>query len=608
MTDPPHVPEFVTVEVAAQRHFGARYALISLNSPKIAPRFQAGQFLFLYPGGADDFYLPRPFSPFDVKGDTVSILYQVVGKGTTRMKTLLPGDRLRMLAPLGKPFPLNRDAEGWLLIGGGMGIAPLHMLATHLAGVPGEEREMIVLYGASREDCLVGCDYLNRLGCRVSYATEDGSTGEKGTVLALLEQAHLPEPRILKGWQIVAAGPPQMLHEVSRWGRTFDLAVDLYLEQRMACGVGACLGCVVERSMSKPEEEDAATDRYEPICTNGPVFRSTDVVIADDDSLKNLPPSPERDEGAFETDDECDECTATTIGTLALRNPLIAASGTFGCGKEYRDLVDYRFLGALVTKAVSRDPMPGNPPPRIAEVFGGMLNSIGLQNNGVERFIVEKVPLLGDLDTKVIVNVAGRDEDEYADVIRRLDGRNGIDGFEINISCPNVKEGGALFGSDPKAAHRITSSARKATTLPLIVKLTPNVSDPSSIARAVEEAGCDGISLINTVRGMGVDLRTRKPLLTTVTGGLSGPAIKPVALANLWMIRQATSLPLIGMGGIMNWKDALEFFVTGARAIQIGTVFFVNPYAPKDILTGLKRYLRECGCRSLEDLVGTLRY
>jgi dihydroorotate dehydrogenase (NAD+) catalytic subunit len=250
--------------------------------------------------------------------------------------------------------------------------------------------------------------------------------------------------------------------------------------------------------------------------------------------------------------------------------------------------------------------MAGNPVPRIAEVRGGMLNSIGLQNRGVDYFLREKVPLFRDLGTRVIVNVAGRDEAEYTDVVRRLDGIDGIDAFEINISCPNVKKGGMLFGSDPESAFRVMSSIRKTTELPVIAKLTPNVTDPGIIAKTVEEAGSDGISLINTIRGMSIDLRTLKPVLASGIGGFSGPAIKPAALANLWIVLKATALPVIGMGGIMNGQDALEFIAAGAVAVQLGTVFFVNPRAPEVILEEMTEYLRTHGYSSLKSLIGVV--
>lgn len=294
------------------------------------------------------------------------------------------------------------------------------------------------------------------------------------------------------------------------------------------------------------------------------------------------------------------------IGKLTLKNPVMTASGAFGYGTEYEDVADLDKLGGIVTKAVTARPRAGNAPPRIIETPSGMLNAIGLANVGVEAFIAEKMPFLRTVDTRVVVNVAGSTVDEYVAVCRRLDDCEGVDALEINISCPNVKEGGISFGADPKLAFEVLSAARKATWLPLIAKLTPNVTDIRPIARAAQDAGSDALSLINTLYGMAVDVASRKPLLSNVTGGLSGPAIKPVALAMVWKAVQAVKIPVIGIGGIMSATDALEFLIVGAWAVQVGTANFVDPGCPVRIAEDLEHYCAQEGIHSLSEVVGSL--
>lgn len=295
------------------------------------------------------------------------------------------------------------------------------------------------------------------------------------------------------------------------------------------------------------------------------------------------------------------------IGALELRNPVLTASGTFGYAREFDGLVDFSKLGGVVTKTITLEPRVGNPPPRIVETPAGMLNSIGLANVGVERFIAEKLPFLASLDTKVIVNVAGRSEEEFVAVVERLEPEAGFDAFELNFSCPNVKEGGLAFSSDPAVTLRVTRAVRKVTTRPLIVKLTPNVTDIATIAVAAEDGGADAVSAINTLVGMAVDVRTRRPRIATVTGGLSGPAIRPVAVARVWQIARRVRIPVIGIGGIMDAQDALEFLIAGATAVQVGTANFVRPDAAQQVAEGIERYCEEHGFRSVQELIGSLQ-
>jgi len=295
------------------------------------------------------------------------------------------------------------------------------------------------------------------------------------------------------------------------------------------------------------------------------------------------------------------------IGTLKLKNPIMTASGTFGYGGEYVDYVDLNKLGAIVVKGLSLKPRVGNPPPRIMETPSGMLNAVGLQNIGVHIFIEEKLPILRKYDTNVIANIYGETYDEYKKVAQKLTSAKGVHALEVNISCPNVRKGGLSFGADPKSAAAVTRKVKEVTDLPVIVKLTPNVTDITAIAAAVEKAGADAISLINTLTGMSVDIFTRRPHLKNVTGGLSGPAIKPVALRMVWQVLQKISIPVIGIGGIMNAEDALEFLILGAKAVQIGTANFINPQATIEIIAGIERYMELNGIKNISKLIGTFR-
>ncbi len=292
---------------------------------------------------------------------------------------------------------------------------------------------------------------------------------------------------------------------------------------------------------------------------------------------------------------------------LSLTNPVMTASGTFSYGIEYSHFFDIQRLGAIVCKGTTLEPRDGNPQPRLAETASGVLNSIGLQNIGVKALIKEKAPIWASWRVPVIVNIAGETIDDYAQLARQLNGVAGISAIEVNISCPNIKAGGAEFGADPKSAARVTASVKAATSLPILVKLTPNTSDIARIATAVAEAGADAISLINTLKGMVIDITKRKPLLGNITGGLSGPAIKPVALSMVYEVAGVVDLPVIGCGGITTASDAIEFIMAGASAIQVGTANFANPRAPLDILEGIEQFMQKEGISNLTDLIGAAR-
>ncbi|MBQ3104708.1 MAG: dihydroorotate dehydrogenase [Lachnospiraceae bacterium] len=297
--------------------------------------------------------------------------------------------------------------------------------------------------------------------------------------------------------------------------------------------------------------------------------------------------------------------TEVTIAGVTLKNPVMTASGTFGSGMEYGDFVDLNRLGAVVTKGVANVPWPGNPTPRVAEVYGGMLNAIGLQNPGIDVFLKRDLPFLQQFDTKIIVNVCGKTTEDYIEVVERL-GDSCADMLEINVSCPNVKEGAIAFGQKADCLYDITSQIKKHAKQPVIMKLSPNVTDIGEMARAAEAGGADAISLINTLTAMKIDIYSRKFCLANKTGGLSGPAIKPVAVRMVYQAACAVKIPIIGMGGIANGEDALEFMMAGATAVSVGAMNFANPYATIETIEGIERFMEEQGIASLTELIGCM--
>ena len=297
--------------------------------------------------------------------------------------------------------------------------------------------------------------------------------------------------------------------------------------------------------------------------------------------------------------------TKVNLAGVELKNPVMTASGTFGSGAEYSEFVDLNRLGAVVTKGVANVPWPGNPTPRIAEVYGGMLNAIGLQNPGIDVFAKRDIPFLKQYDTKIIVNVCGKTTEDYIEVVERL-ADEPVDLLEINISCPNVKEGGIAFGQDPKAVEAITREVKKYAKQPVIMKLSPNVTDITEMAKAAEAAGADALSLINTITGMKIDIHRRKFAIANKTGGMSGPAIKPIAVRMVYQVAQAVKIPIIGMGGIATAEDAIEFILAGASAVSVGAMNFVDPYTTVKVVEGIEDYMRTYHVENLTDLIGAV--
>lgn len=294
------------------------------------------------------------------------------------------------------------------------------------------------------------------------------------------------------------------------------------------------------------------------------------------------------------------------IAGVELKNPVMTASGTFGSGEEYSELVNLSRLGAVVTKGVANVPWPGNPAPRIAETYGGMINAIGLQNPGIDVFIKRDIPFLKQYDTRIIVNVCGKSKEDYIEVVERL-ADEPVDLLEINISCPNVKEGGIAFGQRPDAAYEITKAVKERAKQPVIMKLSPNVTDITEMARAVEAGGADAVSLINTLTGMKIDIHRRRFAVANKTGGLSGPAIKPVALRMVYQTANAVKLPVIGMGGIAGAEDAIEFILAGATAVSVGTANFANPFTTEEVAAGIEDYMRKYNIEDINELIGAVK-
>lgn len=298
--------------------------------------------------------------------------------------------------------------------------------------------------------------------------------------------------------------------------------------------------------------------------------------------------------------------TKVTIAGVTFDNPVMVASGTFGSGEEFSEFVDLNRLGAVVTKGVANIPWPGNPTPRIAEVYGGMLNAIGLQNPGIDVFVSRDIPFLKKYDTKIIVNVCGKSTEDYCEVVERLADQP-VDMLEINISCPNVKEGGIAFGQDPKAVEAITREVKKHAKQPVIMKLSPNVTDITVMAKAAEAGGADALSLINTLTGMKIDVNKRAFAIANKTGGLSGPAVHPIAVRMVYQVANAVNLPIIGMGGIRNTEDALELILAGATAVSVGTANFVNPMVTMEIVEGIEQYMQMHGVADINELIGAVK-
>ena len=522
-----------------------------LRTEHIAAHAKAGQFVSVYCNEGSRL-LPRPISicEIDRKDGAIRLVYRVAGKGTAEFSGMRTGMQLKVVGPLGNGFPKKNKKA--FLIGGGIGIPPMLELAKEL-----DCEKKIVL--GFRDELFLLEDFRNR--GQIYIATEDGSAGTEGNVLDAIRENGLDADIIY------ACGPTPMLRAIKEYAAEQNIECWISMEERMACGIGACLACVC-----KSKEKDAHSNvKNKRICKEGPVFLAQEV----------------------------DLCGVT------LNNPVMTASGTFGAGEEYSEFVDLNCLGAVVTKGVANVPWEGNPTPRVAEVYGGMLNAIGLQNPGIDLFIERDIPFLKKYDTRIVVNVCGHTTAEYVEVVDRLADQP-VDLLEINISCPNVKEGGIAFGQNPKMVEDITREIKAHAKQPVIMKLSPNVTDITEMARAAEAGGADGLSLINTLTGMKIDIHRRTFALANRTGGMSGPAVHPVAVRMVYQTAQAVNIPIVGMGGIMNADDAIEMILAGATAVSVGTANFTNPQVTMEIVDGIRDYMERYQVKDIKELIGAV--
>ena len=499
-----------------------------------------GQFLELQLPG---FFLRRPLSVCDWDDAGVTILYKVVGKGTDWLAQCRPGQTLGALTGLGNGFDVAACGETTLLIGGGIGVPPMYGLARRLLAAG---KTPIAILGFNTAQEWFYEEEFRALGVQTVVTTVDGSYGVRGFVTDALPEVYDT---------FCACGPLPMLRALCR---AADKPGFLSLEARMGCGFGACMGCTIE-TLNGPKR----------VCREGPVT------------------------------------TNVTLCGRELENPIIPASGTFGYGYEFAELYDINCLGTFSFKGTTLHPRTGNAQPRIAEAPGGMLNAVGLQNPGVDAVIAEELPKLQRVFRKpVMANVSGFSIEEYVEVCRRLDVCGQVGWLEVNISCPNVHGGGMSFGTDPKAAAAVTRAVKDAVQKPVIVKLSPNVTSIADIAKACEDAGADAVSLINTVLGMRIDLRGKKPLLANKTGGMSGPAIFPLAVRMVWQVYEAVRIPIIGMGGVRTAEDVLELMLAGATAVEVGAANLVDPFACRDLVNDLPRVMEQYHIQNLNDIIG----
>ena len=616
--------------------------ILRIKNGFIASNFKPGQFVMLKinEGGLNPL-LSRPFSILNRFGDSeFEVLYRVFGKGTEMLSRIEEGGFLEVTGPLGNGF--NLDMEGgsgsavsgssrgsespaaeqavdvveqpenrkMILIAGGIGIAPLYSIplyspsSSELQGGNfetgrGEGRQSacktILYYGARKAEELYFRHSIHSRFDEVYFATDDGSFGFKGNIVDMLYEN-------IGGYadaDFYACGPKPMLNAlISRFSASgLSGRLQASLEESFGCGIGVCLGCVIKTKTNTGFE-------YKRVCKDGPVFYADDILIPEKEETSGI----SLISGAKSADKNAEPDLSVKLGNLFLDYPVMPASGTFGYGEEFFEIIDYDYFGALVTKGISLKPSKGNEMPRICETSCGMINSIGLQNVGFEKFRDEKMPFLRNFKKPVIVNFFGSSIDEYAELAEKLVNIGGIGALEANISCPNIKEGGRSFGSDPEVVYELVSSVKEKIGggPPLIVKLTPMVSDISLIAEVCEKAGADIISLINTIPAAAIDIKTKKFKLNRGYGGLSGAAVKPVALKLVGDVYNAVRIPVIGMGGISSWEDAAEFFLAGATAVAVGTYAFVNPKIITEITAGLKNYLAENGFDSIYRIIGSV--
>lgn len=522
---------------------------------------KAGQFIVLPPSEKTS-VMPRPFTIVAVENSEVSILFRIAGKNTQGYARLKKGKRIQVLGPQGTEIKFDSKSPSCIFVAGGIGGAALVMpIKKALA----EGKEVSVILGAKNKNQLVGLSFFTQLGVEVKTITESGRE-KTGFVTKLLEESLKNDAGVS---QIIACGPKIMLHAVAKLCKQYKNRCLVIVEEIMACGMGACKGCAVFGGKEGR--------KVKHVCLNGPTFNARWI------DWSKFMPAPSVSVQMWEnklnkTGSKID--FTCHLGPLTLEYPILNCSGTLDIDTCFDGSMDIQMLGALVIKGLSLYERAGNPMPRVCETPSGMLNAIGLEYIGLERFCKEALPKLLKLGIPIIANINGVNVEEYAQLALELNG-TGISAIEVNISCPNVKEGGILFGKDPKIARKVVMAVRQNTSLPVITKLTPNITNIGEIAKAVEWAGTDIISLINTLEAAAIDVWTRKSKIENIFAGLSGPAVRPIAVAKIMQVFRATKIPIIGMGGNENGYTAAEMMMAGASATAFGTAGFArrNIYA-----------------------------
>ena len=570
-----HVIECAPVQGAVPE--GSVWSL-SLKAEKSALP-AAGQF-FMLRSHSSQKLLARPISVFSVQilpdNNSAKIEFLILkkGKGTRELCALKSGDRVELLGPCGNTFPRPIEGSNICIVGGGVGIAPVAGFASTL---PDQTYDFYASFKS-------GSYGLQNIKAKTLFiTTDDGSQGISGMISAALNASDL---RARKYTAVYACGPAPMLRYIQGICRDANVQCYLSLEEKMACGMGVCLGCTVQ-----------TVEGYKRCCKDGPVFAGQKIIFDDP-----IPPQKRNAVGVIDL--------SVNVGGLRLKNPVIASSGTFGFGTEYESVFDISSLGGISSKGLTLEPRQGNSGRRLWETPSGLMNSIGLQNPGIPHFIKEELPQMKELGTAVIANLSGSSIQSYCEGARLLENSD-VDAIELNISCPNVSTGGAALGMSCQTASDATKRIREIVTKPLIVKLTPQASDVVGVALACREAGADAISLCNSFQGVAIDIEKGEPVFDKVKAGFGGPAVRPIALRYVWEVVEAMNklpedqrIPVIGIGGIATWRDAVEFIMTGAAAVQVGTATFANPLAMKEIIEGIEAFMRRKGYSSVKDFRG----
>lgn len=543
-----------------------------------------GQF-FMLRAKHSQVLLARPISVFDVIPDTpigyikVEFLILKKGQGTSELCDLKKSDALEMLGPCGNVFPLPEKSEKVCIAGGGIGIAPVAGFAKNL---PPKSYD----FYASFKSGSYGIENVSPENLVIT--TDDGSCGIRGMISAALTS------ETVKRYSVVyACGPEPMLRYIQKICAEAGVKCFLSLESKMACGMGACLGCTIQTKSG-----------LKRCCKDGPVFDASEIIFGEQKSMQKNPPLEKVDLSVV-IHSRRDEQKK-----LFLKNPVIASSGTFGFGEEYKNIFDVALLGAISSKGLTLEAREGNSGTRLWETPSGLMNSIGLQNPGIPHFIQNEFPAMKKIGTSIIANLSGSTVESYEEGARLLE-QTDADAIELNISCPNVSNGGAALGMTCEDAGGITRRIREIVSKPLIVKLTPQASDVAAVAMSCVSSGADAISLCNSFQGVAIDIEKARPVFEKVKAGFGGPAVRPIALRLVYEVflemnklPQEKRVPIIGIGGIATWRDAVEFIMAGASAIQVGTATFANPFAMKEVIEGVEEFMKRKGYASVEEMRG----